>query len=376
MGDPSIEWTDKTWNPTRGCSKVSEGCRNCYAERVAARFSKPGQPYEGTILGGKWSGTIAMADARFTDPLRWRKSCRIFVNSMSDLFHEALPDEAIDRVFAVMAMAPSHTFQVLTKRPERMRRYFETTNIDATRRQAVSGAMHAVGREIEATWSDAALRRSQYAATAAAIDYQHAAWPLPNVWLGVSVEDQAIADERIPLLLKTPAVVRFVSYEPALAGVDFRPYVANLDVGCCPQCGFRTNARAVLFCPNDGRVLTDDVRLNWVIVGGESGPGARPFDVAWARSTVAQCKAAGVACFVKQLGARPRVANDSQQLDWPVRPGFDDVAFPAERAGGAPGGGQWWTTPTVSDRKGGDMAEWPEDLRVREFPVGDRRPAN
>jgi protein gp37 len=311
----SIEWTDATWNPTRGCSRVSEGCRNCYAERMALRFMGPGQPFEGFAkviaprdsldrVGGRrngWNGSVKLVPSKLDEPLRWRKPRRVFVNSMSDLFHEALSDVAIATVFGVMRETPEHTFQVLTKRAARM-----------------------------LTWTTG-------------MHGAHFSLPLPNVWLGVSVEDQRTADERIPLLLQTPAAVRFISYEPALGPVDLRPYVALLDVLCCPRCGFRTNRKTELDCPNDGVALGPDVRLDWVIVGGESGPGARPFDLAWARSIVYQCREASVPVFVKQLGAQwARIGANHRQIG----------RHSAKRV----------------SPKGGDPSEWPEDLRVREFP--------
>lgn len=251
-----IEWTDATWNPIRGCSRVSEGCRHCYAETVAARFSGPGQPYEGLAHrvrrpdGGseaRWTGKIAVVESAMDQPLRWRRPRRIFVNSMSDLFHDGVPDEVIDRVFRVMSMARHHTFQVLTKRPERMRRYLTSGTVE--------------GR----------------------ISYQgRAIWPLPNVWLGVSVEDQRTADERIPILLDTPAAVPWISAEPLIGPLDLTRY---------------------FFSP------LDFIRgLGWVVVGGESGPGARPMHPDWARSLRDQCATAGVPFLFKQWGEwRPRV---------------------------------------------------------------------
>jgi len=302
--DSKIEWTrgddgtpGATWNPTRGCSRVSSGCKNCYAERVAARFSGHGQPYAGlaTRSPARWTGEVRLVPEMLGAPLRW-KPRRIFVNSMSDMFHEVLSDEEIAAVFGVMAAAPQHTFQILTKRPERMRRWFESyIPLDSLPLAALHEAYRRLGRD--KPFLDA-----------------HTAYPLPNVWLGCSVEDQATADARIPLLLQTPAAVRFVSYEPALAAVDFR---------------------TALFGQGDG------TGIDWLIVGGESGPGARPFDLAWARSAVTQCRATGTPVFVKQLGADPRL---------------DGAQFPAERRMGG------W------DRKGGDPYFWPEDLRVREFP--------
>jgi protein gp37 len=245
---------------------------------MAGRFCGPGKPFEGFVQIGKngqpgphWTGKVELVENHLEDPLHWRKPQRVFVNSMSDLFHEALPDEAIDRIFAVMALCPQHTFQVLTK------------------------------RRMQEVWSRCG--------------------PLPNVWLGVSVEDQATADERIPLLLQTPAPVRFVSYEPALGPVDFthlpfKPGAARtLDALRCPS------------------------RVSWIIVGGESGPGARRFDLEWMRSVVSQCKAAGVSVFCKQIGSNPYWAG-----------------YEMGRA-------------KKQDRKGGDWSQWPSDLRVRQFPA-------
>ena len=251
-----IEWSDSTWNPIGGCTRVSEGCRNCYAEIMAARFSDPGQWGHGlarrvTLPDGttdhRWTGKMVLHDHRLDQPLRWKKPRRIFVNSTSDLFHENVPDEWIDRVFAVMALAPQHTFQVLTKRPARARDY-----------------MLAVGRC--RSW----LYESPPVAANPSVRWR---MPLPNVWLGTSVEDQATADARIPHLLATPAAVRFLSCEPLL-----------------------------------GPVTPDLTRIHWVIVGGESGPGARPMHPDWARGLRDQCEVAGVAFFMKQMSG-PRKAS-------------------------------------------------------------------
>lgn len=281
MGDTSIEWTDKTWNPVRGCSRVSEGCRNCYAERVAGRFSGPGQPYEGLVtvssrhpqtgaattgVRPKWTGEVRFVPEHLADPLRWRKPRRVFVNSMSDLFHEKLSDQDIEGVFAVMALAQRHTFQILTKRPERMRDWFSS--------RTGPRAMNVRGRAFTDHGRDSCTT-----------------WPLPNVWLGVSVEDQGTADERIPLLLDTPAAVRFVSYEPALGPVDFRSYLGacNCSVECEEGAGMHAGS-----CP------ATRPRIDWVIAGSESGPGARPAELQWFRDARDQCAAAGVSFFFKQ----------------------------------------------------------------------------
>jgi len=298
-----IEWTESVWNPIRGCSLESEGCRNCYAMRQAWRFSGPGQPYEGLVkkINGRpvWTGEVRLVEKDLEVPLRWRKPRRVFVNSMSDLFHPSVPDAWIDRIFAVMALTPHHTYQVLTKRAGRMRKYLTTSMqgaaIDAADPNGIGG-----------------------------IYYN----PLPNVWLGVSVEDQATADERIPALLDTPAAIRWVSYEPALGPVDFTRLVAHAKGGL-------------------DALRPGPQRLDWIVMGGESGPDARPFNLHWARNTIADCKAAGVACFVKQLGANP------------IDPWADTGALVNDREP---------AQPKFRHSKGGDMAEWPADLRVREMP--------
>jgi protein gp37 len=240
-----IEWTDATWNPVRGCSVISPGCVNCYAMKQAHRFSGPGGAYEGltkqTSAGPQWAGVVRTVEDALDQPRRWRKPQRVFVNSMSDLFHEALPDEAIDRVFAVMALCPQHTFQVLTKRPERM----------------LDWAKLPRPREYQSDWWGWWRERSLKVGGPQASTQ----WPLPNVWLGVSVEDQATADARIPLLLQTPAAVRFVSYEPALGPVDFAAFLGCGDLHCAHP-DHRNMCRAT-HPPCAG--------LDWVIAGGESG---------------------------------------------------------------------------------------------------------
>lgn len=297
MADSEIEWTDKVWNPVRGCTKVSPGCAHCYAETFAERFrGVKGHPYEQGF-------DLRLVPEKLAEPLTWKKPRRVFVNSMSDLFQDAVPDAFIDQVFAVMALAPQHTFQVLTKRSERMRDYMR----DPARHHAVTMSMqdqeHGMARLIPANGRSYPRWPNE--------------WPLPNVWLGVSVENQHFADERIPLLLQTPASVRFISAEPLLSHVDLSKFLWTIP---------------------DARLN----RLHWVIVGGESGYGAKEFDLEWARWLVAQGKSADVPVFVKQVGAQP----------------YDSSLTESGRSEGL----------TLKSRKGGDMAEWPEDLRVRQFP--------
>lgn len=253
MGDKSrIEWTDATWNPVTGCTRVSEGCRNCYMARTVPRF-------------GQDPWTVVLHPDRLEQPLRWKRPRRIFVNSLSDLFHEDVPDEFIGKVFVTMARATRHTFQVLTKRPDRMLKLLD----DAT----------------------LAFPCGMIAGDA-----------LPNVWLGVSIENQQTADERIPLLLQTPAAKRFISAEPLLGPIDLGQ-VNN--PGLAEGQDFIDSLRGFAWtCTGPDYVDTCGigVGINWVIVGGESGPGARPMHPDWARSIRDQCQAAGVPFFFKQWG--------------------------------------------------------------------------
>ncbi|MGX9981933.1 phage Gp37/Gp68 family protein [Methylobacterium fujisawaense] len=293
-----IEWTEATWNPIVGCSIISPGCTNCYAMRMAARLEAMGRPqYAGLTrpskAGAVWTGVMRLVENALLLPLRTRKPTTYFVNSMSDLFHESVPDAWIDRVFAVMALAPQHTFQVLTKRARRMRAYCARRD-ERGRHPSMTDAalMAATGR-----WNTPArdLRR----------------WPLPNVWLGVSAEDQRRADERVPELLATPAAVRFVSAEPLLGSIDFTAiaiddhYVLDalrgLYVGLTPE--------AAPYFPNNA--------LDWIIVGGESGPGARPMHPDWARQIRDVSAAAGVAFHFKQHGAwTVAIDREAQDPDW------------------------------------------------------------
>jgi len=261
MGDKSaIEWTDATWNPWQGCHKVSPGCKFCYMYREKKQY------------GQDPAVVIRSKPHTFNLPLRLKAPARVFTCSWSDFFIEEADGWRLD-AWDIIERTPHLTYQILTKRPERFR------------------------AGLPFWWW---LQQKP---------------PMPNVHLGVSVEDQATADERIPLLLQTPTAVRWISYEPALGPVDLRPFLWKIDD------------------------LAGDVRVDWVVIGGESGPGARPFDLAWARSAIAQCRAAGVPVFVKQLGAQPfyRIPEGTAGLG-------------------------------LRDRKGGSMEEWPDDLRVREFP--------
>jgi protein gp37 len=257
---------------------------------------------------------VVLRPDKLDQPLRWTRPRRIFVNSMSDLFHKDVPDEYIARVFAVMAMASQHTFLILTKRHARMRSFLQDN--------CQCGKGHVPGIHLRSAMDWAGTMHSPtYVPGVVGHDvYHNRPWPLPNVWLGVSAEDQHWADIRIPALLGTPAAVRFVSAEPLLGRIDLRSHLA----GSCPEHDFPGG-----FCVE--RDHPGVRHLDWLIVGGESGPGARPMNEQWARTLAIQATRAQVPVFMKQLGSVL-----GKQL----------------------GAGS----------KGGDMAAWPEDLRIREFP--------
>lgn len=313
----AIQWADEVWNPIRGCSRVSAGCMHCYAERQAMRFGAPGQPYEGlvkkTSRGPAWTGEIRLVEEALEQPLRWRKPRRIFVASMSDPFHPGVPEEFLDRMFAVMSLCPQHVFQLLTKRAAAMAKYFADPDVWAR--------------------MEMSARRMYRKRHNRQIAGKCLSGPLRNVWLGVSVEDQRSADERIPLLMRTPAAVRWLSCEPLLSAIDLRNLEIPRRYGTalldCLTCDLKTHQQEVFAGPPAGTGPID-----WVVTGGESGPGARGCDVAWIRAIVAQCLVARIPVFVKQLGAHPFGGGVAQ-----------------------------------SDSKGGNPQEWPSDLRVREFPA-------
>lgn len=275
-----IEWTDATWNPVTGCTKLSPaspGCQNCYASTFAERFrGTPGHYFERGF-------DVQIRPDKLDQPLRWRRPRRIFVNSMSDLFHDQVPDEYIARVFAVMALAPQHTFQVLTKRHGRMRSLLNSSAFQT------AAAEHMLAMTDADEMKDAGDP-----------------FPLPNVWLGVSTENQQWADIRIPALLDTPAAIRFISAEPLLGAIDLLN-VASRNV--LTGVGNRI-AMTTLRSPRQTHIITPTC-LDWVIVGGESGPGARPMHPDWARGLRDQCQAAGVPFMFKQWGEyRPAGRGD------------------------------------------------------------------
>lgn len=289
MQKTKIEWSETSWNPVRGCSRVSEGCRQCYAERLAGRFCSDtyaqnpfvkktiSPPFVGFVdpKTKMWTGKVELIESKLLEPLHMKKPRRVFVNSMSDLFHENLANSAIDRIFHVMQTARLNIFLVLTKRPKRMYEW----------------------------WTEHRTLVSH---------------PLPNVDLGISAEDQKNYDARLEWLLRTPTVVRFLSLEPLLGPINMGLF------GTCPK-DWGIGCRPV-----------GDL-LDWVIVGGESGPHARPCQLEWIESIVEQCRQAEVPVFVKQLGTKPR---------------YREVPYPLMK----------------DPRKGGDMEDWPRNLRVRQLP--------
>lgn len=323
MGETSIEWCHrqgtvaKTWNPIQGCQRISEGCRHCYAESIARRFAQSGWS-QGliNIKTGKWSGDTRVAAHKLDEPLHWKKPCTVFVNSMSDLFYEGFSNEQIAAVFGVMAACPQHTFIILTKRAKRMREWFKWLD-DRVESEAEAWS----GRDCTTSIHDARrdslleyLDETACAAMAVHFDCCHLGittnparvWPLANVWLGVSVENQEAADERIPELLATPAAVRLLSCEPLIGEVDLDPPLCDdfdrhgrsgycvADDDATPWCAECDEERSY------GHWLHLDGGIDWVIAGCESGNGSRPCEVQWLRSLRDQCDDAGVPFFLKQ----------------------------------------------------------------------------
>ena len=289
-----IQWTEQTWNPTTGCDRISPGCTNCYALTMAKRLKGMGQAKYQTDGDPRTSGPgfgLAVHPDTLTEPLRWKKPRKVFVNSMSDLFHARVPRGFLARVFAVMAATPQHTYQILTKRPERAARIL--TDL------CTCGRWHPNGEHFRSSMEWAATSHSPtYVPGLEHGIYHRSGWPLPNVWLGTSIESADYA-RRADALRETPAAVRFISAEPLLGPVP------NLD-------------------------LSD---IDWLIVGGESGTGARPLEIGWVEDLLVNAAETATAPFVKQLGS------------------------------------VWARATNATDAKGGNPADWPANLRVREYPA-------
>ncbi|MBE9038610.1 phage Gp37/Gp68 family protein [aff. Roholtiella sp. LEGE 12411] len=281
----NISWADETINPIVGCSRVSPGCQKCYAASAANSPRLKQFPQYQAV--SKWDGAVEFVNSQLLKPLHWRKPKKIFVCSMGDLFHANVPFEWIDQIIAVIALCPQHTFQILTKRPERALEYFSQPKLWVKWYEAALAHLWgAIGENFGGL-----INLQQY--------FIEQPSPLPNLWLGTSVENQQTADKRIPILLQIPAVVRFLSCEPLLGEIDLK------------------------------------IIPNWVICGGESGPNSRPCHIEWLESIVRQCQASNTSVFVKQLGANAILQNQRFQ---------------------------------TRDKKGGDIEEFPQQLRIREFP--------
>ena len=278
MRKTKIPWAQSTWNPIRGCTKISPGCEKCYAERMAARFAKPGQPYETVIADGRWSGNVILSETSLKNPTKWAKPRLIFVNSMADLFHEGVKTEWIDRIFAVMSLASWHVFQVLTKRPDRMRKYLSS---------------HDVGLR----WAEAAHDMfGDPVVVAKALEWTKNG--LPNVWIGATVEDQERANARIPELVQTPAALRFVSVEPMIGKVSLS-----------------------FSCFNGADSFGTMPGIGWVICGGENDLHPRLMDYRWAQELKDECVNAGVPFFFKQFsGFKPDKMPELDGRIWQQMP--------------------------------------------------------
>jgi protein gp37 len=307
----TIGWTNATWNPLRGCREVSSGCANCYAATHAARFSGRGQPYEGLArfdANGKahWTGKFQVIPEKLLEPYRWSKPRMIFVNSMSDLFGEDVDDGYIMAVYAVMAACPQHVFQVLTKRASRMvawhRRWLDGNPLDVVQRNMFDQLGSRLPRDDAKHYRDLWLKIKALSTL-----------PLPNLWLGVSAEDQATFDARCEPLLSVPAAVHWVSAEPLLGELipDDASFIAN-----------------------------PEFKLEWVVVGGESGPHHRSCNLRYVRYIIETCAERRIPCFVKQLGTTP-MTRDGVILQ-------------------------------LSDHKGADWSDplFPDDFKFREWPQG------
>lgn len=317
MQQTSIEWTDFSVNVVRArnketgkvfnfCERVSPGCAKCYASRMAVRFG-----LFDYIKSNREKVEFFLDEGKLRSILRRKKPARIFLEDTSDLFGDWVSDEWLDKIFAVMAMTAHLTYQILTKRPERMATYLNNDCLED---------------RLTELWQDG--------------DPDKETWnlllPFSNVWLGVSVEDQQRADERIPHLLRCPTAVRWLSCEPLLRPVDLTSVRVP---GRLPEWNVLTGERYFcggLTCRSEG----GHPKIDWVVIGGESGPGARPCHLDWIRSLVRRCQEAGTPCFVKQVGARA-LSHTEGELEFYLK---------------------------TRDHKGGDQAEWPEDLRVRQFP--------
>ncbi len=347
MNKSGISYVDYNWNWVRGCEEASPGCKFCYARDLAARFSGPdihgpGKPGWGhgfaKMVGGRslWTGRVSVLPEMLDKPLRGRKNGRVFVNSASDTFHPDVPFESIAASLGVMSLCPDLDFLILTKRAERMAEFYRWLTWDSDGnhrdpRQSVESHACAALSETDEKWD--ALSDRFWNQLGGSVEFRP--WPLPNVWLLVTAEDQKRADERILHLLECPSVVHGVSYEPALEAVNFSPWL--IPSGAPGHC-FDIDGD---WWHEPGSCRHCSPTLDWVICGGESGSEARPFFLNWARSVRDQCNEAGTAFYMKQAGSKA----------------FDCFGSPPDPY-----------RVSLKNRSGSDPSEWPEDLRVREYP--------
>ncbi|MFI6215665.1 DUF5131 family protein [Nocardia brasiliensis] len=328
----AIEWAEETWNPVSGCTRVSEGCTNCYIERTPP-MRMAHRRFDGTQIGATTG--VQLHPERLAAPLRWRRPRRVFVNSMSDLFHESIPDGFIGSVFDTMALAEQHTFQILTKRPGRARSLLNRWQEAAADRSHAGASF----RRYDGLWSEPPV------------------WPLPNVWLGVSVESQKWADIRIPQLLDTPAAVRWISAEPLLGPVDLAAWLP----GAC-TCTTIPLPQPMHY---DGCPALKWRGLDWVVAGGETGPGARPMHPDWARSLRDQCTAAGASFFFKQWGDWTGEHREGDQWAWtpPDTWVSYETGTTTTEADATAAGGSWQAVWRVGKKRAGrelDGRTWDE----------------
>lgn len=312
--ETKIEWCDHTFNPWIGCTRVSEGCAHCYAANSTRARVLRSQGHE---TWGKGARRALTSEANWKEPVRWNATqfrecsrcgwrgsndcescglvwgamvptrCRVFCASLADWLDDEVSVAWLARLLQLIHDTPNLNLLLLTKRPQNW------TN-------RLRGAMPSMGGHLKA--------RSM-------VESWLLGFPPKNVWMGTTVENQARAEERVPALLKIPATVRFLSCEPLLGAVDLTPYLHRSDsTKMCPLCGFATNREAETNCPNDGALLGPDIAVDWVIAGGESGPGARPMHPAWARGLRDQCEAANVAFLFKQWGEF--IPNPAYAPDW------------------------------------------------------------
>ena len=323
----TISWTSKVWNCVLGCSRDNAECDHCYAMFVAHRGMDQShrgltklRPKGSARPGVDWNGTVRTLPERLGKPLSWKKAQMVFVNSMSDLFHPSVPFEFVAAVFGVMAATPQHTYQVLTKRPKRAREFFAWLSANGG----------SEGREVEKC---VGILEGMDGVDWDRVEHPIAGtWPLPNVHLGVSAGRQETADEKISVLLDCPAAVHWVSIEPMLGPVDLE----HLKV----EGGVLDALRGLVTVDEEKGYVTPN-RLRWIVVGGESGPGARTCDLSWIRSVLSQCAAAGVPAFCKQVGSNPVFTDGDGSIK----------RFP------------------ILDSKGEDWRAWPDDLKVRQWPA-------